>query len=214
MLQNQDAGKLFDATTFNILTMILGAVLGGVIAPICNQIIRRLFRDKKEISINSAILFLILGNAAWIIGEVTLQLIDILRDPDASAAEFANLRSIAYIVNLSIYILAAYSLYIAYEHTPKGEEGRRNIFQLRDGPLAPFILGNIAWVVGEIFQIFFGARSETSTNRYFELRYYPRLITLGITLSFFVVAAVRTYRLIDIRQHKEDDRGSDIHDTD
>jgi amino acid transporter len=175
--------------------MVLGAILGGIIAPICNQIIRRLFKDRKDIGLNSAILFLMCGNAAWIVGEATMQFIDILRDPSVSSAEFGNVRALAYLVNLLVYILAACSLYIAYEHIPSKKEGEKFSFiKLRKGPLAPFIIGNWLWVVGELFQIFFYYLSEELERPFIKLRYYPRLFTLGLALFYFSWAAIRAWK--------------------
>lgn len=138
-----------DPTTLNILLMILGAILGGIIAPIINHVLGKwLKRKNRELGIHSAIFFLLLANAAWVMGEIIVQVIDILRDLEA--AEYNKLRGWTYVSTLIVYIVAVLGLFAANDQVPSNLADKNlSFFEKPRGPLAMFIIGNILWIFGD-----------------------------------------------------------------
>lgn len=174
-----------DDTSLGLLTMIVGAILGGVIAPLGQEIVDRFFRRRnRALGLHSAILFLFVANGIWIIGEITLQIL-YLSDAQFSGSAYA----LGLILALGLFISAAASLWIAYQQLPSAPSHALTFLEHRGGPLAFFIFGNLLWVVGEALQMLLEAASELSGWELNAVGLSLRVLTaLGAAVLFLVAA--------------------------
>ena len=189
-----------DSETFNIVTMVLGAILGGTIAPVGNEIVRRLFRrENRQLGLHSAILFLLFANGTWILGDATVNLIYMGRDFGYFSGEGDEPRTIgfaiAWIVSLCIFALAATSLWIAYQHIPE-TPGKINLEFLegRRGPLALLILGNLLWILGAAISVLSDALTDVTELPLYWYSYFVELIVYALGIFLFLRAVTQVWR--------------------
>lgn len=189
-----------DSTSLNLATMVLGAILGGILAPIGNEVVSKIFRkNKKKIGLYSALLFLFAANGLWIMGEIGIQIFYASRDVQLSLPDIAYARPVGLLVIVGVLALASYSLWISYQHLPTDDQ-KDDVSYLaqRRGPLAFFIIGNILWISGEILQNLFEAISDLMEIPFYVVGYIVRLLSSFIAVILFLIAANKMRKNIPV----------------
>jgi len=176
--------------------MIVGAILGGVVAPVGQELINKVFKKAdKTIGIHSAVLILFLANATWIIGEAVIQLLYI---PNLNKTGHSY--GLGLIIGITLFILASLALWVSYQELPQSQQGEQpvnlSLLEKRDGPLALFILGNIFWIVGELIQVLFEALSALFDTNLVLLGLLSRAVTCAVTVVLFSLAVRQIWQRI------------------
>ena len=122
-----------DSIAVSIFTMVIGAVLGSILAPFSQELVERLFGKKRKVGVESAFLFLLVANGIWIIGEVFIAS-ELLSSP------------LTILGGAFILIIAALSLTLAYRGLSTANEDDYNFLAKRNSPLGLLILGNLFWI--------------------------------------------------------------------
>lgn len=176
--------ELVDEVPLAIFTMVVGAILGAVIAPIGEALMEVLLERKRKRRIfHVAFLLFFAANGVWIIGEIFVEMF--VRTggrvgwPTAIAIAF-------------IFGLAAITFAIGFRFLPKfdGDPTTQGIA----GALKFLIIGNIFWITGEIIETF---AWELWPEQSIHYNYGPttlHLLFLLVALVVFVVGAVAAWR--------------------
>lgn len=180
-----------DDVLFGVFTMILGAIIGSVLSPVGevlgSWIAMKLKGTPWPKNFSTPILFLLAGNALWVVGEI---LLEIFIRPN-SKIEWSTVAIISI-----IFALCAIIFFVGYRYVPNDKKETPDSRLVI--PLRLFMLASVFWLIAEL--------SETILSRAFEPFIFLGLIThpavlirgaISLIVLMLLIKAIReTYKII------------------